>query len=111
MEMHVLTLLTFLAAGIAASQSVFRQLSASEWEEIELRHDPELLTTAARTGESVNIVLNASLIGALVQEGVNVNIDCLPWLQDYPGGTIHWERSLFQINSTGHIVSVGKDIQ
>ena len=73
-------------------ESVFRQLTAAELREIELRQNPALLDVAARTGEMVFISIIGPSQGGVVQDGVNVVMDCLPWLSNFPGGTIQWYR-------------------
>ena len=73
-------------------ESVFRQLTAAELREIELRQNPVLLDVAARTGEMVLINITEPSQGGVVQDGVNVVMDCLPWLSNFPGGTIQWYR-------------------
>ena len=105
--MNVFLLLALLATTVAA-QSGFKLLSALELEEIELRHDPTLLDVAAKPSETVNITLESSLAGAFVQERVDVNIDCFPWLTNFPGGQITWLRSRFGLTETGEIGDVGK---
>ena len=71
-------------------KSVFKQLTAAELREVDLRQNPSLLDLAARTGESVVINITESSQGAIVQDGVNVLMDCYPWLSNFPGGTIRW---------------------
>ena len=90
--MKILVILPLsLLATIAITESVFKQPSASEPQGTQLSHDPEStlkLGKATRTGKSVNILLESALTEAFVQEGVNVNIDCLSWLRNFPGGQI-----------------------
>lgn len=108
--MKVLLLLALLAGSVTAQDdSNFRQLSARELREFELRHNPDLLEFVARTAETVNIILDSALSGAFVQEGVNANIDCLPWLRNFGGGQIMWLRSNFMVDQmSGEVISVGK---
>ena len=73
-------------------ESVFKQLTAAELREIELRQNPDLLDFAARTGEMVFISITGPSQGGVVQDGVNVVMDCFPWLSNFPGGTIQWYR-------------------
>ena len=72
--------------------SVFKQLTAAELREIELQQNPDLLNFAARTGEMVLIDITEPSQGGIVQAGVNVVMDCFPWLSNFPGGTIQWYR-------------------
>ena len=112
MNFKALVLLALLLAT-ATAQSNFKQLSARELAEFELRHEPRTLEVAAKTAETVVIHLESTLSGAFVQEGVNVNMDCLPWLQNliYPGGNITWLRSRFIVDQeTGEVQEVGKRI-
>jgi len=73
-------------------ESVFKQLTAAELREIELRQNPDLLNFAARSGEMVFINITEPSQGGIVQDGVNVVMDCFPWLSNFPGGTIQWYR-------------------
>ena len=75
--------------------SVYRQLTAAELRERDLRQNPNLLDLAARTGESVTVIIGAAEQGAIVQESVNTVLDCGPWLSNFPGGTVRWYRYLF----------------
>ena len=81
--------------------SVYRQLSARDLREISLRQNPELLELAARTGESVTVIIGAAEQGAIVQENVNTVLDCGPWLSNFPGGTVEWY--FYQYNELDHI--------
>lgn len=82
-------------------ESVYRQLSARELREISLRQNPDLLELAARTGESVTVIIGAAMQGAVVQENVNTVLDCGPWLSNFPGGTVQWY--LYQYEDLDHI--------
>ncbi len=86
-----------LLLGIVAVTSVIGQrniaVSGPEVELLRLGQNPELLELAAKTFESVIILINDSKVLAVVQESVNANFWCLPWLQRFPGGSIRW---LFQ---------------
>ena len=71
-------------------ESVFRQLSAEDLQNISLRQSPEILDFAARTGETVTIRITGPMQGAIVQEGVRTIMDCGPWLRNFPGGIVSW---------------------
>ena len=81
--------------------SVYRQLSARELREINLRQNPGLLEIAARTGESVTVIFGAASQGAVVQENVNIVLDCGPWLSNFSEGTVEWY--FYQYNELDHI--------
>ena len=68
-------------------------LSGPEIQLLRLGQNPALLKLAALTLESVIILIDDPEVLAVVQEDVNANFWCLPWLQRFPGGTIRW---LFQ---------------
>ena len=74
------------------SESVFKQLSAAELRDISLMQNPMLLDLAARTGESVTVIISAAEQGAIVQESVNTILDCTEWASNFPGGTIMWYK-------------------
>lgn len=84
-----------LASGQMLPESVFKVLSAQELRDINLRQNPELLLLAARTGETVTIEITSASQGGVVQEDVNTILDCTPWLQNFPGGTVRWYRYRF----------------
>ena len=71
-------------------KSVFKQLSAEELSVLELAQNPKLLEISARPGEHVIVNINESSQGAVVQDGVNVVLNCLPWLNKFPGGLVRW---------------------
>ena len=76
-------------------ESVFKQLSAQELRVLELAQNPKLLELAARTGERVVVNIAGPSQGSVVQDGVNVVLNCLPWLMNFPGGSIRWYFSKY----------------
>lgn len=89
-SMKVLLLLSVLA--VTSVVGVFQPLTGAAERDLELAQDPALLALAAMTGESVIIDIDGPSVTAIVQEGVNVNMHCLRWLQRFPGGSIQWSR-------------------
>ena len=91
-----LLLVLVLALGVERtysqqpSTSNFRLLTGSESRELELGQNPELRDILARTGERVLINITGEESTAILQEGVNALIDCLPFLWRFPGGQISW---------------------
>ncbi len=87
-------LLLMLVLATVAVTSVVGQrniaLSGPQIRRLELGQNPELLELAARVGESVIIIIDDPENIAPVQEDVNANFWCLPWLQRFPGGSIRW---------------------
>ena len=57
-----------------------------------LQQRPDLLELAARTNERIFFEIDGPEFVVIVQENVNVNMDCLPWLSLFPGGDIQWLR-------------------
>ena len=88
-------LAVFCIAGAAIAQSSFRVLSEAELAELDLGQSAELLSVAARTGESVVVRMDEVSQGAVVQDGVVVVVDCSPLLGQFPGHTIQWYRYLY----------------
>ena len=93
-----------LALGLGVERSYsqqpsnFRLLTGSESRELELGQNPELRDILARTGERVLINITGEESTAILQEGVNALIDCLPFLRRFPGGQISWfSRRIDQI--------------
>ena len=71
----------------------YSPLSPSDERIAQLSQDPSLLELAAMTGDRIFIVFESLMQTAIVQEDVNVNMDCLPWLSRFPGGDIQWLRN------------------
>ena len=76
-------------------ESAFKQLSSAELRELDITQNPGLLDLAARTGERVVIDITGPEQGGVVQDGVNVVLNCSSWLSNFPGGTIMWYRYLY----------------
>ena len=95
-------LLTICLYGgaVEAQSEDFRLFSGADERELELLSDPELLEIAAKTNDVVNIRLTGASQSGVAQEGVNVNIDCLPWLRRFPGGSIEW--TFIQLDEFGN---------
>ncbi len=95
MASKVFQLMLVLGAVAVISVSGQRNiaLSGPEFRRLRLGQNPELLQYAAMTLETVTIVIDGPEVLAVVQEDVNANFWCLPWLQRFPGGSIRW---LFQ---------------
>ena len=52
---------------------------------------PERLVFAAKSGESQVVRMTRSSQLGIAQEHANINLDCLPWLSRFPGGSIQWK--------------------
>ena len=104
-----LLLVLVLALGVERtysqqpSTSNFRLLTGSESRELELGQNPELRDILARTGERVLINITGEESTAILQEGVNALIDCLPFLRRFPGGQISWFSR--RIDQSGESIS------
>ena len=62
---------------------------------------PQRLSIAAKSGESYIVELTKNSQCAVTQENVNLNVDCLPWLNQFPEGSIHWNYiQLYDIGNT-----------
>ena len=53
-------------------------------------HTAERLAFAATAGESHVVSLTRTGQLGIAQESANINIDCLPWLSRFPGGSVRW---------------------
>ena len=70
-------------------------LTSRQLRELRLVHDPRLLEVAARVNSRVLVEFTQPMMTVVVQEMVNVNMDCYPWASNFPGGSIRWlSRSL-----------------
>lgn len=96
-----LLLISLLFGSIVQAQEQLRVFSGADERELDRLSDPELLAIAARTGDSHIIRLSAASQSAVAQEGVSLNIDCLPWLRRFPGGSIRW--TVIQLDEFGNI--------
>jgi len=72
-------------------------LTSRQLRELQLVHNPALLEVAARFNTRVFINFTMPMMTAIVQERVNVNMDCYGWAKNFPGGSIRWlSRNLNQ---------------
>ena len=62
------------------------------------------LMFAAKTGESHVTRMSRRSQTAFVQEGVNLNIDCSLWLDQFPGGSISWR--FLQLSESGNVIGM-----
>ena len=92
----MLVLSTIAVTSIMAQRNI--GLSGPEFRELQLGQNPELLQFAAMTGETVLVIIDSAEVLAVVQENVNLNMNCLPWLQRFPGAQLRW---LFQAYDPG----------
>ena len=65
---------------------------------------PERLAFAARKGESHVVRLTRSAQLGIAQEGARIDIDCLPWLSRFPGGSIQW--NYIQLDEFGNPLGI-----
>ena len=99
-QASVLILLSL--CGLATVQAQFRVLTSDELEQLPFLTDKEKLLIAARTGEMHIVELSEMFQGAVVQEDVTLSIDCLPWLQQNPEGSmIRW--TFIQLDEFGNV--------
>lgn len=66
---------------------------------LDLTQGPHLVPLAARSMTRIHVQLEASQQTAIVEEGVNVNIDCLPWQSQISGGDTQWLFAQRTLNS------------
>ena len=94
MEMHTgasvmaLALLFYMLLDSASAQENFQVLTGANIPV--LAQNPDLLDVAAISGERVLIEITSPEATVIVQEDVNVVIDCTPWLMRFPGGSVRW---------------------
>ncbi len=100
MELRLLFAAVFVAytaSHVSGQQfpptDVITEYSPADLREEELEQNPDLLQFAARTGERIISRIVGPNQVIIAQEDVNVNLDCTPWAESFPGGTIRW---LFQ---------------
>ena len=76
------------------STSGFRIFYSPDEQDLVDRLPPDSLDRlafAAKLGESHVVRMTRSSQLGISQEGANVNLDCLPWLSRFPGGSIRWK--------------------
>ena len=76
-----------LLAAVSAYATNFEVVRGRQ---LELAQDPELRAIAAAYNEMVNITITGRGETAIVSEQTNVVMNCLPFLQQFPGGSIAW---------------------
>ena len=85
------------------STSTFRVFYLTDLDDLDSLSPRERLAFAAKPGERHVVRMTRSLQLGIAQEDANVNIDCLPWLSRFPGGSIRWY--FIQLDDFG---SIGK---
>ena len=97
----VFSLLGFQHVGCQESNfRVFR--TVTELREFEQLSARERLDSALLFPATAILEITGANQAATVQEAVTLNIDCLPWLQQFPGGSIQWFS--IQLDEFGNIL-------
>ena len=79
----------------------FRVIRSGDESSLKLLSYPERLSIAAKRGESHIVRLTEISQSAVTQENVNLNVDCLPWLNKFPEGSVHWYFvQLYDVDNT-----------
>ena len=91
--MALLLMLCVVSLHGALAQSGFRVLTGEDASTLKLEQSEGNLAIAARTGETIYLNFTGAQMAVVFQEDVNVVLDCLPWLQQFPGGAIGWRRT------------------
>ena len=91
----ILPTLSLVCGQLTGPVRLYQAFTGAEAEQLseELYQNPELREFAATRNERIFVRMEDSESVVIVEEGVNVNMDCSPWLSRFPGGTIQW---LFQ---------------
>ena len=92
--------LVALFGSIADTQSDFKLFTGTDEHQLDLLSQPELLQIAAKAGDQIVVQLTEASQSGVAQEGVNITIDCLPWLNRFPGGSIEW--TFIQLDEFGN---------
>ena len=104
-----ISLLVFSLLGfqqVNCQQSGFRVFrTEAELQEFERFSARERLDAALLFPATEILEITGANQAATMQEGVNLNIDCLPWLQQFPRGSIQWYS--LQLDEFGMIKSYG----
>ena len=99
------SLLVFSLLGfrhVGCQQSNFRVFrTGAELREFEQLSARERLGSALLFPGAAILEITGANQAATVQEDVALNIDCLPWLRRFPGGSIQWFS--IQLNEFGQI--------
>ncbi len=84
-------------------------LSGAAESNLDLSQGPELLELAARSLSRIHVELENEQQTVIVEEGVNVNIDCLPWQSNFPGAADGMTDWFFQPRQINGSLITGKD--
>ena len=102
-----ISLLIFSLLGfryyVGCQQSKFRVFrTETELREFEQLSTRERLDSALLFPATAILEITGANQAAIVQENVALNVDCLPWLQRFPGGSIQWFS--IQLDEFGNIM-------
>ena len=98
-------LLVFMLSSVAVKsvmgqRNIALDLTDPEFRELKLGQNPDLLEFAAMAGETVTIIVNSSELLGVIQGNVVVSINCLPWLEMFPGAELRWKFRPFTSDFT-----------
>jgi hypothetical protein len=105
----VFSLLGFQQVYCQQTESNFRVFrTGSELREFEQLSARERLDFALLFPATEILEITGASQAATVQESVALNIDCLPWLRRFPGGSIRWFQT--QLDESGEIIGTYANI-
>ena len=89
LRLFAVTVLSLISLALCQQPTVpVRYYSARPAPARQLRQDPSLRRVAIRRGLRIYTEIRGKQLSIVAEEGVNVNIDCFPWLR---GSTLSWE--------------------
>ena len=86
------------------ANSTFRVFRGSDESQLDGFTPKEKLAIAAKAGETQVVRLTGASQSAVVQEDVSLSLDCLPWLDQFPNGSIRWY--FIQLDEFGNIEGI-----
>ena len=111
----ILTAMLVLSVKHLACSALTSTLDCSTVQDFRVFYDPDVedlgsrlppdglerLAFAAKAGESHVVRLTRGSQLGIAQEGANINLDCLPWLSRFPGGSsVRWR--FIQLDQLGN---------
>lgn len=100
----ILTSVSLVCGQLGDLTGLVRQypaITGAEERALDLSQNPELRALAATRNERIFIEIDGPQSTVIVEEGVNANMDCFPWLSRFPGGTVQWLKRQRDENGEG----------
>jgi len=72
----------------------YSAITGEEERRLVLGQHPALRELAAKRFQRIHVQMEGPQSTVIAEQDVNVNIDCLPWYNQFPGGDVQWFKQM-----------------